>query len=111
MSAALRLDLDRNTAPAPLETRRRSRRRLTEDPVVGHPLEPLGHRDRDLEPSQVYAEAEMLAAAEREQSLDGTVPDELVGVAVFALVTAGRGQQCDDPLPRPNRGVGDGEWP
>ena len=80
-----------------------------DDPEVGHPLEPFGHHDRDLQPGQVTPEAEVLAAAERQQALDGPVPDELVGVGVLALVAVGRAEQRDDPLARLDRGAVNGE--
>ena len=50
------------------------------DVEVGHALEPFGHHDRDLQAGEVDAEAEVLAAAERQQPLDRPVPDELVGI-------------------------------
>src|SRR5215217_4998977 len=95
-SAALHPDLDRHTVPSPLEARRRPRRRVTQDPKVGHPFEPLGHHDRDFEPGQVNAETEVLSAAECQEAPDRSIPDERVGIGVLALIAVGRGEQRDD---------------
>src|SRR5215212_534545 len=109
ISAALHLDLDEKTVPAPLEARRRPRRRVTQDPKVGHPFEPLGHHDRDFEPGQVHAETEMLSAAESQEALDRSIPDERVGIGVLALIAVGRTEQRDDALTRLDGGVTNGE--
>ena len=74
---------------------------------VGHAFEPFRHHDRDLEPGQMDAEAEVLPPPEGEQPLDRPVPHELVGFGVLTFVAVGGCEQRDDPLARFDRGAVD----
>ena len=65
----------------------------------------------DFQPGQVVADAEVLAAAERQRPTDGPVPDELVGLRVLPLVAVGRREQGDDALARLDGLVVNGEGP
>ena len=67
------------------------------------------HHDSDFEPGQVHAEAEVLAAAERQQRSIGRFQMNSSGSAYSRSSRAADAEQRDDPLPRLDRGVVDRE--
>jgi hypothetical protein len=76
------------------------RRRLLDDPVIGDAFQEFLHHDGDLQARHMDTEAEVLAVPEGQQPLDGPVPDEFVGVGVFAFVVGRRRRAGRSPADR-----------
>src|SRR5690625_55012 len=76
-------DRHRDRVPTPLEARWQASRPLLVDPVVGYAPQPFTHQNGDFQSGQVVADAEVLAATERQGALDLSVPVGFVGLGVM----------------------------
>src|ERR1700741_697443 len=99
-----------NRLHPPGETGGRTKSPLVDDAVIRHPPQPFFNHDGNLETGNVVAQAEVLASAEGQRTLNGAVPYEFVGLRILALVAVRRRQQGNDPLAGLDHGVVNGEW-